>query len=382
MSRINVVRICDKFGMRGSTTHGAAKGFAYQLPVFDPARFKVTLYALKKPDPASRALEAMGVELKYLNHSKVSPAILAGFLRALREEQADILHVHGWTSGNFGRLAGRIAGVPTIMHEHGSDPKIPRCQVVTDRFLSRFTDCAVAVSESVARYLVERRFVRPEVVRVIRSGVPLDKFIRAASEDVAGEKQRLGIPVGSPVVGMIGRLDVEKGITYFLQAAKKVLSRAPDAYFLIVGDGPKRDELEAESRSLGIADRVIFTGYRSDIALVMSMLAAQVFASLREGTPHTLYEAMAVGQAIVSTPVDGLGEVLKDGYTAVFVEPGNADQLASGILRLLSDRELADRLARNTEEESRKYDVRATVGSLGLLYEELYAAKYGKPRHT
>lgn len=64
MSRINVVRICDKFGMRGSTTHGAAKGFAYQLPVFDPARFKVTLYALKKPDPASRALEAMGVELR------------------------------------------------------------------------------------------------------------------------------------------------------------------------------------------------------------------------------------------------------------------------------------------------------------------------------
>ncbi len=368
---IKVIHICDKFGMKGSTTHGVSRLFAWWMPRYDTDRYDVSLYALKTPDAASRALEAEGVRMTYLGKPKLRPDILTSFLALIRSERPDLLHLHGWIAANFGRLAGFVTGVPTIVHEHGVDPRFPLSQRLADRLLSKATHTAVAVSQSVYKFMIAHRSMPASKVRVIYNGAPLDEFRPAEPASAAAEKERLGIPAGSPVIGTVGRLDTQKGITHLLNAAVDVLRAVPEARFLIVGDGPGMDELKAEADALGIRDRVLFAGHRTDVPVLQTMMDIQAFPSLWEGTPLTVFEAMAMGRTIVSTDVDGLGEVLRDGRSALIVPPAQPKPLADAIIRLLADRDLAARLAFGARESSADYDIGRTVRNLEELYEEM-----------
>ena len=355
--------------------HGASRLFSWWMPRFDRERFNVKLYALKRPDPSSRALESEGIQVSYLGKSAPNPTTLLAFLRVIGREQADILHLHGWISANYGRIAGRLAHIPTIMHEHGAHPSVPKAQQIADRLLARFTHTAVAVSKAGYDFLVEKRFVKPSLIRVIFNGAPIKEFAPADPDAAAEEKARLGIPPGGPVIGSVGRLDVEKGISYLLQAAKRVLAQVPDARFVIVGDGPKREELEAEAGDLGIRRSIIFTGFRSDVPLLQSLMDVQVFASLWDGAPLTAFEAMAAGRAVVTTSVGGLAEIFEDGRTALVAPPADPQALADAIVRMLTDRALAAELASNAGAASAKYDIAQTVRNLESLYQELYDGK-------
>lgn len=372
--KLNVVHICDKFGMRGSTIHGVSRLFAWWFPRFNRDRYNVTLYAVKNPDSSSQALEADGVEMTYLGKSAFNPSTLTSFMNVIRREKADVVHVHGWIAANFGRIAGKLTGVPTIMHEHGVDPKFPFSQRTADRLLAPFTHTALAVSKSVQDFLIQNRSVRPNKIKLIYNGAPLSEFSPADPESVVKVREEFGIPAGSRVVGAIGRIDVQKGLVYLIDAARQILELASDVHFLIIGDGPKKEELENEVRELGLDANFRFTGHRTDVPVIQTMLDVQVFPSLWEGTPLTVFEAMAMGRAIVSTNVDGLGEVLSDKENALIVEPANPMQLARAILSILSDSRLADSLQENAKESSRNYDIDNTVRNLELLYEELYGA--------
>ena len=293
MDRMKVVHICDKFGVGGSSVHGCSRLFAWWMPRFDARRFDVKLYGVRRPDESSKTLEAAGVSVCYMGHRTLSPAILSSFLRLIRRERPDVLHLHGWIAANFGRIAGRIAHVPTIMHEHGVDPSFPARQRTADYLLSPLTDIAVAVSKSVKEFLISRRFVSARKIRLIYNGAPLDEFSEADPESVAKLRSEFGISNGSPIIGAIGRLSEQKGVTYLIMAARRVLDRHPDARFLVVGDGPKKEELMREAEHLGLKSPMIFTGYRTDIPAIQSLLDVQVFASLWEGTPLTVFEHKA-----------------------------------------------------------------------------------------
>lgn len=373
MGRIKVLHICDKFGLRGSTIHGVTRLFTWWFPRYDSTKFDVRLYGIKTPDNATKQMEKEGLSVSFLGKPHIGPSMLHAFVRLIQEEQPHVLHLHGWIAANFGRIAGRMTGVPTIMHEHGVDPRFPGRQRAADRMLSSLTHTAVAVSKSVEDFLVERRFVDPKKIRLIYNGAPLDSFHIADSESIARVRRELNIPESAPVVGAIGRLDTQKGLIHLIQAIPDIHKRVPEARFLIVGDGPKREELETTAQGLGIGNIVTFTGHRSDIATIQSLLRIQTFPSLWEGTPLTVFEAMAMGRAIVSTGVDGLGEVLMDGRSAIIVPPSDSERLAEGITRVLTDEPLFRHLSTGAKEQSAKFDIQHTVDELESLYEELSA---------
>lgn len=370
---MRIIHICDKFGMKGSTIHGVSRLFSWWMPRYDADRYDVSLVALKNPDEASMALEAEGVRMTYLGKSKLRPDILKSFVTLINYERPAVVHLHGWIAANFGRLAGWLTGVPTIVHEHGVDPKFPLSQRTADRLLAPITHTAVAVSQSVYKFMIANRSMPASRIRVIYNGAPLEEFRPVEPQVAAAEKERLGIPAASPVVGTVGRLDTQKGITHLLRAAPMVLGALPHARFLIVGDGPKLDELKAEAASLGVADKVVFTGHRTDVPVLQSLMDIQAFPSLWEGTPLTIFEAMAMERAIVSTDVDGLGEVLEDGRSALIVPPAQPEPLAYAIVRLLKDRDEASALASGAKEASRDYDISRTVRNLESLYDEMVA---------
>lgn len=377
MSRIKVIHICDKFGMKGSTIHGASRLFSWWMPRFDRDRFDVKLYGLKRPDQSSRALEAHGVTLTYLCKSATDPTTLLSFLKVIRRDHPDVVHLHGWTCAHYGRVAGRLAGVPTIMHEHGAHPFVPKSQQVADRLLSKLTDIAIAVSKASRDFLVQSRYVDPQKVRIVFNGVPISEFRSLTQEAVEETKECLGLPSDCPVVGTIGRLDIEKGMDCFLRAAKLVIGKFPAVRFLVVGDGPLRKDLEQMVRDLEISENVLFTGYRSDVPCIQSVINIQVFASLWDGAPLTAFEAMAMGKAVVTTSAGGLAEIFEHEKTALVVPPGDSGALADAISRLIGDSSLAYELGTNARDVSRKYDIDHTVRNLESLYEEVSLGRSG-----
>jgi glycosyltransferase involved in cell wall biosynthesis len=353
--------------------HGVKRLFAWMIPRFDRDRFDVSLISLRKKDTSEDTLESLGIDVTYLHKSKFDPATLPALLKVLDRKQADILHMHGYGATTFGRLAGAVRRIPTLLHEHANHTDTPLFQKAVDRVLARYTDLAIAVSRSTAEFVVRARQMPAERTKVVYLGVPLDDFARDRSPDeVRAARAELGVPEGVPAVGTVTRLMPSKGNQYFVEAASLVLDRRPDARFYVVGEGELQPDLEAQARQLGLGDRLVFAGFRRDVAGVLSALDVVVFPSLWEGTPLTAFEALAMGRPIVSTDADGLGDILSDGRDALVVPRRDARALADGIVTLLNDPERRVMLGAAARKTGAAFSIDGFVRRMERLYELMH----------
>jgi glycosyltransferase involved in cell wall biosynthesis len=353
--------------------HGVKRLFSWMIPRFDPARCRVSLVSLRRKDLSEETLEGMGIDITYLQKSRFDPTTLPALLRVIRRKQVDVLHLHGYGATTFGRAAGAVLRLPVVLHEHANLTDTPWFQKVADRLLEPFTDVAIAVSESTARFVVQARLVPPRKVKVVYLGVPLDEFSRERSGDeIAAARAELGIQPGELVVGTVTRLHDSKGNSYLVDAARTVIDRRPEARFVLVGEGPLRPALEAQARALGLGDRFVFAGFAKDVARVVSAFDISAFPSLWEGTPLTVFEALAMGKPIVATDADGLVDVLSDGHDALIVPTRNAVGLADGILTLAGDPDLRARLGAAARLTARQYDIATFVRKMERLYQLLH----------
>jgi glycosyltransferase involved in cell wall biosynthesis len=372
---VAVLHVCDKFGVRGSSIHGVSRLFSWWFPRYDRARYDVSLCGLKSPEPASRWLAEQGIEVHHLGRGRFDPRILTDLVSLARRRNARILHVHGYSAADFGRLAAPLAGAKLVLHEHFADPRMPAYQALADRALRGLAHGAIAVSGSTREFLMRERFVPEDRVRLIWNGAPLDEFAPVPRERALRVRRELGIADDAPLVGTIGRLNAQKGHRFLIDAAALVLARRPEARVLVAGDGDLMHELRAQAARLSLADRVVFTGHRTDVPDLLGALDVFCLSSLYEGTPLALFEAMAAGKPIVSTAVDGCREVLADGTTALLVPPSDPGALAAAIERLLGDPRLRGDLAGAALAASRRYDVQACVDQMQAFYDDLLAEK-------
>jgi glycosyltransferase involved in cell wall biosynthesis len=369
----HVLHVCDKFGVAGSSIHGVSRLFSWWFPRYDPGRFEVSLCGLKSPEPASRLLAEQGVPVHHLGRGRFDPRIAFDLVAEARRRRARILHVHGYAAADYGRLAARWAGAGLVLHEHFADPRLPPYQALADRLLARLTHRAIAVSDSTREFLVRQRHVPAARVRLIWNGAPLDEFAPVAPEAALAARAGLGIEASAPVVGSVARLSEQKGHRFLLDAAALVLRAIPQARFLIVGDGDQEPALRAQADALGIAHAVVFAGHRVDVPALLGAMDVVCISSTYEGTPLSLFEAMASARAIVSTAVDGCREVLEEGVSALLVPPRDPQALAGALLRALGDRGLRASLGTRAREASRRYDVQACVRQMEALYDEVLA---------
>jgi glycosyltransferase involved in cell wall biosynthesis len=374
---VSVLHVCDKFGVRGSSIHGVSRLFSWWFPRYDRTRFDVSLCGLKSPEPATSWLEGRGIPVHHLERTRFDPRILTDLVALTRRLGARILHVHGYAAADYGRLAARLAGAKLVLHEHFADPAMPGYQAVADWLLAPLTDRAIAVSRSTREFLVRDRFVPQARVRLIWNGAPLDEFAPVGRERALRLRHALGIGEDAPLVGTVGRLNAQKGHRFLIDAAARLLARRPQTRVLIVGDGDLMDDLRQQAAALGIAGSVVFAGHRTDVPDVLGALDVFCISSRYEGTPLALFEAMAAGCAIVSTAVDGCREVLEEGVTGLLVPPENAEALAAALERALADSALREGLGRAALAASARYDVRACVGQMEALYDEVLAGGRG-----
>src|SRR5712692_9643569 len=245
---LNVLQVCDHLGWEGSRMHGVKRLFAWMIPRFDRERFDVSLVSLRKKDLSEETLDALGVEITYLERSKFDPLTLPALLKVVDDKQIDVLHLHGYGATTFGRLAGAIRRVPTILHEHANLTDTPWFQKVADRCLEPSTDIALAVSKSTADFVIQAREVPPAKVKVVYLGVPLEEFSREqGADEIAEARRELGIAASEFSIGSVTRLHESKGNSYLIDAAARVVRERPTARFFLVGEGPLLGELQAQS---------------------------------------------------------------------------------------------------------------------------------------
>jgi glycosyltransferase involved in cell wall biosynthesis len=365
------LHVVDKFGVRGATTHGVARLLSWWFARWDRSRFDCRLIGLREFDSAAQFLIDEGLSLACLGKGKFDPTTLPALMRVIRDEKIELVHLHGYGAANFGRLAARWAGIPAIVHEHAVFPSVPGYQRIADRLLAPSTRVGIAVSRSVLEFMATVRRIPRDRLRVIENGAPLAHFTPASAAVVAETRVRWGLAGDRPVIGAIGRLGEQKGLVYLVRTLPTLARRGMRPTLVLVGDGDQEATLRAEAASLGVADQVVFTGFASDTRAIQSVLDVQVFPSLFEGTPLTVFEAMAMGRTIVSTWVDGLGETLSDGETALLTPPRDSAALADALTRVLADRDLAGRLAANAKAASAGHEIQGAVDAIQAAYAEI-----------
>ncbi len=370
---LNVLQVCDHLGWEGSRMHGVKRLFSWMIPRFDPSRFHVSLLSLRRKDLSEETLDALGIDIRYLERSKFDPLTLPALLKIVDEQEIDILHLHGYGATTFGRMAGAMRRIPTILHEHANLTDTPWFQKVADRVLEPYTDIALAVSKSTADFVIGARQVPPSKVKVVYLGVPLEEFTRERPpSEIAEARRELGIAPGELAIGTITRLHESKGNSFLVEAAARVVSERPSARFFLVGEGPLLPALQAQAAALNLGDRFIFAGFRRDIARTLSAFDISVFPSLWEGTPLTAFETLAIGKPIVSTDADGLLDILTDGHDAVVVPKRDADALATRIVWMIDRPDERERFAAAARLTGRQYDINGFVQKMERLYSLLH----------
>lgn len=383
MPKIRALQICDHLGWEGSRMHGVKRLFAWMIPRFDASRFEVSLLSLRKKDLSEDNLESLGFPVYYLEKGKFDPSTLPALISLLKNLEIDVVQSHGYGATTFGRIAARWLGIGNVLHEHANLTDTPWFQKIPDRLLDPVTDVAIAVSESTREFCIRARKLSPERVKKVYLGAPLDEFVPFSPEARRGAREKLGFGADEKIVGTVTRLMESKGNRYLIEAAAILARKRPDVRIAVVGEGPLRSELEARARELGVAERVSFLGFQRDVAPAIAAFDVSVFPSLWEGTPLTVFEAMAMRKPIVATSVDGLRDVLGDDDNALVVPPRDAGALARALERVLDEPGLAPRLSERARETSRRFDIRTFVRKMEKLYELLvdcYRTSGGRPR--
>jgi glycosyltransferase involved in cell wall biosynthesis len=204
---------------------------------------------------------------------------------------------------------------------------------------------------------------------VVYLGAPIDEFSRPRTgSELADVRKQLGLVPGDFAIGTVTRLHDSKGNSYLVDAARIVLDQRPQAKFFLVGEGPLREPLEAQARQLGLGDRFVFVGFAKDVGGVLNAFDLSVFPSLWEGTPLTVFEALAAGKPMVATDADGLLDVLRDGRDACIVPKRDAPALAAAIVHLMDDPEERARLSAAARQTSLRFDIAAFVRKMERLY--------------
>jgi len=261
-------------------------------------------------------------------------------LQLIRRENIDLVHSHGKGAGMYGRLAARVARVPAVhtfhgIHYAGYRAGLGGAYLALERRLARLTKAIVHVSESQAVEAAALGLAPPSS-RVIVNGIDAARIV-ASARPRAEARRALELDQEGLVVGTVARFDPVKRLDVLLRAFALLSAMLPAARLVIVGDGPDRARLSRLAASLGIEDRVRFTGFIAEASRLLSGLDLYASASRKEGLPLAILEAMACALPIVATRVPGHVDVVEQSATGLLVTPDDHRELGQAMLDLLAD---------------------------------------------
>jgi len=339
--------------------------------------FDVNIFCLRSPGMIGSQLNKDVFVKSRILKMKVDP--IAFFKLASMLKGYDILFtVDHHNACFYGTLSSWLAGVRVRVLGVHSTGLWQRNSVFswTDKMVLGFFDSIVALADKHREYLIEHEGILPEKVAVIPNGVDTDRFSPLSNEDRSKVRQKLNIGVESVVVSIVAALRPEKNHILFLRAASKVLGKFENFTFLIIGDGPQKDNLERLSVELGLEGKVRLLGIRDDVDELLGITDIAVLCSypVVETFPLSILEAMSCGVPVVATNVGSIGEFIENGKNGILIESNDLDALSNGILGLAHDPERRKKLG----QEGRKTIIeRFSVNLMIDRYAELFRKLVG-----
>lgn len=386
--RIKIVRIIARLNIGGPAVNANILSSYLDRDLFET---KVVYGTLAEGEAdLSHAMRSSGVEMELVpelgREISVFDDLIAFFkiLTILRRERPDIVHTHTAKAGTLGRMAAILSGVKVRIHTfHGNvfrhyfGPLKTALFIFIEKALGRFTTRTIAVSRKQRLELVEEFKIVPyEKCEVIPLGIEISRLRETGNRIARGLRDEFDMS-DSLVVGVMGRLVPIKNHKMFIMAAERVRRRRPDmkVRYVIIGDGPLREELKRFSESLGIGGVFHFTGWREDLWNVYRDLDVVALTSLNEGTPLSLIEALAMGKAIIATDVGGVSDIIDDGASGLLFAKDDLDGFVGGLIRLLEDRDLRTAMGREAVKRSAAFDKDNLVRATTRLYLDCLAAR-------
>ncbi|MEO7296646.1 MAG: glycosyltransferase family 4 protein, partial [Candidatus Limnocylindria bacterium] len=284
----------------------------------------------------------------------------------LRHEEIDLVHAHMYRAEVLGTRAAMAAGTPVIMATvHSSRVRSPADTALLASLTPQM-DRLIVPSDSIAHKVrCEGRDGAP--FAVIPNGVDLSRF--ASPAPPCTMRDEFGIPCDAPLLGVVARLEAEKGHRFLIEAMPAILEAAPDAWLVIVGEGSQADALKAQAAAL--SERIVFTGRRDDVSSLTADLTVAVLPSLREAQGISILEAMARRRPVVASAVGGIPEVITSGVDGLLVQPADPGVLAAAVVSLLRSPALRERIGEAGYRTVRdRFSIDAQVKRIEVVYDE------------
>jgi glycosyltransferase involved in cell wall biosynthesis len=288
----------------------------------------------------------------------------------IQEDGVNLLHTHGYKADLYGYVAAWRSHKPIVATCHnwvGGTAALGIYNHLDRLALKRFNGLA-AVSDSVSQRLTDFG-ISAKKIKIIANGIDVQAFERA---------QPLPTLVfsGNKVVGMVARLDLQKGFEYLLRAVRELCGTFNDLKMVIVGEGPDRTAIENMIQQYGLQSKVILAGQQSDMPGVYAAIDIFVLPSLNEGLPLTVLEAMAASKPVIATRVGAIPSVIKHGENGLLVDSKDADGLRNAIASLLTDSDLCRRMGSAGHDwVSRNYTSEVMALKYRQMYEEVLGSR-------
>jgi glycosyltransferase involved in cell wall biosynthesis len=344
---------------------GAQESYTGLLLRLDRSRYEVRALSLSAGSAVER-LRSVGVAASVLDEDDDDRAVRR-LTRWMRREEIDLVHAHMYRAEVIGTRAATAAEVPVIMATVHSSRVRPAADLATLAELTPAIDRLIVPSEAIRRKVVAdgRGGAR---LAVVPNGIDLSRF---AAPSVGAFRAELGLSADARLLGVVARLEPEKGHRYLLDAMPAILAAAPETRLAIVGEGSETDALRARASGLGVADHVVFTGRREDVASITADLTVAVLPSVREAQGISILEAMACRVPVVASGVGGIPEVITSGVDGVLVPPEDPQALAEAVLGLLRDPTERARIgAAGYRTVVERFSIDAQVRRIEALYDE------------
>jgi len=355
---------------------GAERALVQIVRRLDLTEWSPAVYCLGGRGSLADELDQLDIPTTCLGATSVRSLGVVWKLRSLLKAQRPaLLQTFLFHANMVGRVAAKLAGVPTVVAGIRVAERERRRHLKLERLPRGLVDHYVCVSQSVAKFAIAECRLPQDNVSVIPNGVDFDRFNNAPPADLS----RFAIPSGATTLLFVGRLHPQKGLLVLLDAVEPLLHSQSDLHVLVVGSGPLDAACRERVANAHQESRIHFAGPQEDIAGLMRASSALVLPSLWEGLPNVVLEAMAAKRPVIATTVDGTAELVTENQTGWVAEAGSAESLRNAIQRFLQATPAARAAITNRSQVTvqEKFTWNRCAETHASLYRQLLAPPQG-----
>ncbi|MBR9647293.1 glycosyltransferase family 4 protein [Clostridium tyrobutyricum] len=372
MKKIKVLHITQ------SEIGGVTEYIKMLLKYMDNNKFEFYLIGSKQYESQKNIFKELNCKIITVDMKrKISPKSdwksILNIRNYIKNINPDIIHLHSSKAGALGRIASIFLNIPVVYNAHGwaFDMNISKKKkliyIYVEKILARFTDTIVNISDH-EKYSQQKYKIEPKkYTKVIYNGIDLERYnVKYNVEEI---KQKLSIPSNGFVIGMVGRISAQKSPESFVKIAKKLKEKIDDCYFILVGDGDLKAEIEILIDRYGLKNKFLITGWTNEVPKYISIFDVGVLTSKWEGFGLVLAEYMAAKKPVVAFNSGGIPNVVKNNYNGLLFDYGDIDNFCGSIIKIKNDNKFREKLISNGHKVVNE---RFNVERVAKEHEELY----------